>query len=102
MGVAMTATNGPRVPTEEDRKRLDLDRKPPRDECGACGMSLRECWDVAIACCARCEHPDIDPWEFWFTVDGEYLGTRSARTGPDDVGAAQRCGCEQCAGTLAP
>jgi hypothetical protein len=31
----------------------------------------------------------------WFDGD-EYLGERSARVGPDDVGAAQRCGCEVC------
>jgi hypothetical protein len=34
-------------------------------------------------------------WRSWF--DGDvYLGERSARVGPDDVGAAQRCGCEVC------
>ena len=37
-------------------------------------------------------------WRFWFEVDGEgeYLGERSARTGPDPVETKQRCTCSQC------
>lgn len=35
---------------------------------------------------------------WWFANgDGDYIGERSARTGPDDVNAAQRCACEVCA-----
>lgn len=35
-------------------------------------------------------------WD-WFTVGGEYLGVRSARTGPDDVNSKQPCACDVCA-----
>lgn len=35
------------------------------------------------------------PWRSWFDGD-EYLGERSSRTGPDVVGAAQKCTCDQC------
>lgn len=37
-------------------------------------------------------------WRSWFgwNGNGDYLGERSARAGPDDCGAKQRCGCEQC------
>lgn len=57
-----------------DELRAWLDRKPPR-------------------------HANY--WGHWFGwADGsesvEYLGELSARTGPDDVGAKRRCGCEQC------
>ena len=38
-------------------------------------------------------------WRDWFDGD-EYLGERSARTGPDAVDAKQRCGCEVCASQL--
>lgn len=37
----------------------------------------------------------VSGWREWF-YDTEFLGTRSSRTGPDPVGAVQRCGCEQC------
>lgn len=39
----------------------------------------------------------VDGWQHWYDpFTGEYLGTRSSRTGPDPVGAAQRCDCETC------
>jgi len=42
------------------------------------------------------QRPRLRPWEAWYGPDGEYLGQRSARTGPDPVRAEQRCGCPQC------
>lgn len=67
----------PREPTEADRVRLRawLDRPPPIMRVG---------------------------WRAWFVVNTNglplnYLGTRSARTGPDVVPPVQRCGCEVCA-----
>jgi hypothetical protein len=44
---------------------------------------------------------DSRPWCSWFEFHGftqppTYLGERSARTGPDDVGAKQKCTCDQC------
>lgn len=36
-------------------------------------------------------------WHAWFTAaDGEYLGQRSARTGPDLTDAKQPCACDVC------
>lgn len=89
----------PREPTEEDRARLRawLDRKPPdahadhcprangnlEDDCSCNASGLwRRDWFLAIS-----ENP---------STPLVYLGERSARTGPDNVGAAQRCLCEQC------
>jgi len=80
-----------------DELRAHLDRRPPRDECVVCKQSLHECWDAIIRCCCDCTHPDVAPWEFWFTDEDRYLGTRSARVGPDPVQSAQSCGCDQCA-----
>ena len=42
----------------------------------------------------------VESWCSWFDADGNYLGERSARTGPDAVDAKQRCGCEVCASQL--
>jgi hypothetical protein len=78
----------PREPTEEDRVRLRawLDRPPP----------------YAVSDVIPDHAFDSRPWCSWFEFHGftqppTYLGERSARTAPDDVGAVQRCGCEQCA-----
>jgi hypothetical protein len=72
----------PREPTEEDRARLraSLDRAPPPQLFG-----MLPAWRAR-----------------WFSMDGEFLGERSARTRPDDVGAVQRCDCEVCRGTVRP
>lgn len=69
----------PREPTDEEREHMRdwLDRKPPSWTAG--GMY----WPK---------------WRDWY-ADGTYLGERSARTGPDDVGASQPCRCEVCAVT---
>ena len=39
---------------------------------------------------------ETKPWMRWFDADGNYLGERSARTGPDPVKSAQACKCDQC------
>lgn len=66
-----------REPTEADRARLraHLDRRP---------LTGGRSW------------LDWYAWSLSGEPIGEYLDQRSARTGPDAVGAAQRCGCEQC------
>jgi len=53
-----------------------LDRKPPPENDRAHGL--------------------VEPWCDWFDDDWNYLGERSARVGPDPVGAVQACGCEVC------
>lgn len=65
--------------SRREHLRAWLDREPPREA-----------------------SPFSKWWREWFVLDeyrpwrNEYLGERSARVGPDDVGAVQRCGCEQC------
>lgn len=61
-----------------DELRAWLDRRPQRRSVKFLGLWPR--------------------WRAWFTTSGEYLGQRSARTGPDPVDAQHHCGCEQCIG----
>lgn len=73
-------------PLTPERMRAWLDRPPPPFGFAQLGPAPRSWRD----------------WFGWPHGDGDYamstyLGQRSARVGPDDVGAAQRCGCEQCA-----
>lgn len=87
------AIHPPTVPSEADRERLraHLDRGlTPRaswvDSCPEFNGGPIEWWPV---------YDGFEPWRDWF-ADGECLGTRSARVGPDPVNAAQHCPCEQC------
>lgn len=84
--------------------------------CPECGFDLRD--DACGACAfrrARMENrrealrremdrppswraPGLPPaWQTrWFSMDGEFLGSRSERTRPDPVDAKQKCPCLQC------
>lgn len=69
------------------------------------GLSSCAKHDGYIIGCVEClrAHLDRKPpdsrwtWGDWFTFDGEYLGIRLARTGPDAVDTKQRCDCDVCA-----
>jgi len=77
----------------------------PREPTEADRVALREWLDRRPLSGSR--------WESWFAFEwvgvgddgrpvyeSEYLGTRYARTKPDDVNAAQRCVCPVCLGTV--
>jgi len=57
-----------------------------------CRLCLRDWLDRSPPAGVRGEGT---PWRRWFE-GGEYLGQRSARTGPDGVASAQKCICDQC------
>jgi hypothetical protein len=77
----------PTVPSDEDRERLmaHLDR----------GLTPRP---------AMLRLPGDWCYEWWLAPMTKtwFVGDASARVGPDPVGAAQRCGCEVCRGTVSP
>lgn len=75
-----------------DCLRAWLDRRPPSNV--NAGMSKAE-FEMAGGFLVLHERR----WHVWFDGD-EYRGERSARTGPDHVGAEHHCGCEQCSGKV--